>query len=299
MSTNATGGVPAKPNAGAVATVKNSDIVNSVLSKVHQFQSAGELKVPTGYVPENALKSAYLILQETTDSDGKSVLESCSPASIANALLNMVVQGLSPMKKQCSFIAYKQRLSMQREYAGTVALAKRFGGVKDVKANVIYKDDDFAYEKTETGRTKVTKHIQSIDNINVNQIKGAYATLIFEDGSTDTEVMTFDQIKQAWQQGGAKGNSPAHRNFPDQMAMKTVINRACKLHISTSDDSGVFDEEESAPDFRVVESQREIAENANTKVLTIAANEDPKPEAATQVAEPVAASENGQVKAQF
>lgn len=61
MSTNATGGVPAKPNAGAVATVKNSDIVNSVLSKVHQFQSAGELKVPTGYVPENALKSAYLL----------------------------------------------------------------------------------------------------------------------------------------------------------------------------------------------------------------------------------------------
>lgn len=283
----------AKPMNGAIATVKSPDIVTQVLGRVHQFQQSKELKIPKDYVPENALKSAYLILQETKDRDGKSALETCTPASIANALLNMVVQGLSPMKRQCSFIAYGGQLQMQREYAGTVALAKRFGGVKDVAANVIYENDEFEFEKVvATGRTRIIKHVQKFENIDINKIKGAYATLIFEDGSTTSEVMTITQIRSAWNQGAAKGNSPAHRNFPDQMSMKTVINRACKLHISTSDDSGVFDEEENVSDFVVVNAEREIEINAHKKELSFTESEvSPSTSAPTPQAEPRKPSE--------
>lgn len=274
----ASNGAMQKSNGTAVATVKSPDIVTQVLGRVHQFQQSKELKIPKDYVPENALKSAYLILQETKDRDGKSALETCSPASIANALLNMVVQGLSPMKRQCSFIAYGGQLQMQREYAGTVALAKRFGAVKDVSANVIYENDEFEFEKvTETGRTKIVKHIQKFENIDINKIRGAYATLIFNDGTTNTEVMTITQIRSAWNQGAAKGNSPAHRNFPDQMAMKTVINRACKLHISTSDDAGVFDEEETVQDAIEVNASYQIEQNANKSEIAFTPSQEVKP----------------------
>ena len=52
--------------------------------------------------------------------------------------------------------------------------------------------------------------------------------------------MTMDQIKKAWGQGATKGGSPAHKDFTEEMAKKTVINRACKRFINTSDDSPVL-----------------------------------------------------------
>lgn len=55
--------------------------------------------------------------------------------------------------------------------------------------------------------------------------------------------MTIQQIKQAWMQGAMKGQSGAHKNFTDQMAKKTVISRALKLYISSSDDEYLLDNE--------------------------------------------------------
>src|SRR5690606_24667209 len=106
-----------------LALVKK-DTVDVVAEKVRQFQERGEIHFPTNYSPENALKSAWLVLQETKDKNGKPVLQSCTKNSIANALLNMVVQGLTPAKQQGYFIAYGQQLVFQRSYFGTMAVTK-------------------------------------------------------------------------------------------------------------------------------------------------------------------------------
>ncbi len=218
------------------------DITDSVLVRINEFREAGELAFPQGYSPENALKSAALILTDTKTRDNEPVLEHCTKNSIANSLLEMVVQGLSPMKKQCSFIAYGTKLSMQREYNGTIALAKRFASVKDTPvANIIYEGDEFVYEiDPETGKKKIVKHIQSFENIDNSKIKGAYAVVRVEGENLPyIEIMTMKQIRDAWNQGPMKGNSPAHKNFPDQMSKKTVINRGCKILINSSDDSAL------------------------------------------------------------
>jgi len=221
------------------------NITEVVLQRVHQFQKLAEISIPKDYSPENALKSAYLILSEQTDNSGKPVLQSCSRESIANALLNMVVQGLSPMKKQGAFVPYNGKLQWQTEYHGNIALAKRYGGVREVAANVIYEGDVFEYViNAKTGRKEIIKHEQKFENIDINKIKGAYAVLVLQDGSTFVEVMNMIQIQTSWNQGASKGNSPAHRNFKDEMAKKTVINRACKLFISTSSDANILDETE-------------------------------------------------------
>ena len=49
-------------------------------------------------------------------------------------------------------------------------------------------------------------------------------------------------IRKAWGQGAARGNSGAHLNFTDQMAKKTVIARACKIELDSTED-GHNDEE--------------------------------------------------------
>lgn len=212
------------------------DISAQVLAKVDAFQRSGELKIPSDYSPENALKSAYIILSDPKNN----LLEKCNKSSIANALLKMVVWGLSPLKGQCYFIPYKDQLECTPDYSGNIALAKRYGKLKSIKANAIFKDDEFEFIIRPDGRREVQKHTQTINSINT-QVVGAYAVIELQDGTFDTEVMSIDMIRKAWMQGGAKGASPAHTNFTDQMACKTVINRACKLLVRSSDDSVLYD----------------------------------------------------------
>jgi len=261
----------------AVAAVERN-ITDTVLARVTELEKGNQLHFPANYSYQNALKSAWLILQETKDKTGNSVLQSCTKESIANTLLNMVVQGLSPAKKQCYFIAYGKQLQLSRSYFGTVAVLKRLKDVKDVFANVIYDKDEFEIElDLETGLKRVTKHNQSFENIDLAKIKGAYAVVVKTDGTKYTEVMNINQIKASWNQGQAKGNSGAHQNFADQMAMKTVITRACKLFVNTSDDSDLLidaiHEGDKEPPTMQAQIAGEIEENANSEFIDIEGGE--------------------------
>jgi recombination protein RecT len=228
------------------AIKEQTNITEQVLARIKQHQAAG-LRLPGDYSPENALKSAYLVLQEVKDKTGKLAIDSCTKVSVANSLFEMVVRGLSPLKKQCYFIAYGEKLTLSPSYFGNIATARRVG-LKNIVANIIYQGDDFIYSvDTATGRQKVEKHVQKLENIDINKIKGAYAVIEMETGETDIEVMTIQQVKQAWLQGAAKGNSGAHNNFSDEMARKSVINRACKRIINSSDDSYLFEGTEQPP----------------------------------------------------
>jgi len=249
--------------------VKVSDISTQVLAKVEAFKASGELRVPKDYSPENALKASYLILSETKNAGGQKALEHCTKESIANALLKMVVWGLSPLKKQCDFIMYGDKLDCSIEYTGNIALAKRFGGLKDIKANAIFEGDEFEFEvNVETGRKKILKHKQTLESIGSKNLKGAYAVKEMADGTFDVEIMNMQQIRDSWNQGAMKGNSPAHKNFPDQMAVKTVINRACKLLIRGSDDSALItDDDDKAIDVQHEDIQHEISQKANKEDL--------------------------------
>jgi len=247
------------------------DITVQVLEKVKAFENAGELRIPKDYSVENAVKSAYLILLDTQNAAKKNALEVCTKASIANALLRMVVWGLSPMKKQCAFIMYGDKLECQMEYTGNIALAKRWGGMADIKANAVFSGEEFDYSvEAATGRKYIIKHNGSLKIQDEQKVIGAYAVVTMNDGSSFAEVMSMNQIKAAWNQGAMKGNSPAHKNFPDQMAIKTVISRACKLLIRGSDDSILTDnEDEYTLHTEVVDAQveNEIKTESNKQVI--------------------------------
>ncbi|WP_315117929.1 RecT family recombinase [uncultured Clostridium sp.] len=279
-------------------TVQEKNVTEEVLARVQDLNKKGDLVIPKGYSAENALKSAWLILQETIDRDKKPVLQSCSKASIANALLDMVIQGLSPAKKQCYFVAFGGKLQLMRSYMGTVAVTKRLKGVKDVKAHVIYDGDEFEQEyNIDTATVRITKFNPKFENIDLNKIKGVFAVVLGENGPIHTEVMNINQIRKAWAQGTAysSGKSTAHNNFTDEMAKKTVISRACKMFANTSDDSDILieafnnSEEKNYDEKDIInnaeyEVKEEIKEKANSKPIDI----EPEPSKVIDVeAEPV------------
>ena len=219
--------------------VVNNAFIDGLSMQLQEKTKYG-LSFPADYNPTNALMGAYLIMKETTDKNGKCILESCSQASIANSLMDMATLGLNASKKQGYFIAYGGKCQFQKSYFGNITLARR-NGLKTINAEIIYDGDTFKYH-IENGMKVIDVHEQDFMNIDNDKILGAYAVAVMDDGRKVVEVMNINQLKKAWNQrmGGLKEDaSSTHMKFKDQMAKKTVINRLCKLIGNTSTDGNI------------------------------------------------------------
>ncbi len=271
-----------QPNAVATqsqprALTVKEETVDTILTKVQKFQERGELDLPSNYSAGNALKSAWLILQGVVDKNSKPVLQTCTRHSVANSLLDMVLQGLNPAKKQGYFIAYGSTLVFQRSYFGTMAVTKQVvDGVADIYATVVYDGDEFEYEIVR-GRKRVLKHTQKLSNVDDKKIVAAYCQIIFEDGSEITDIMTMAQIRKSWAKSKMNPNADGsiHSQFPEEMVRKTIINRACKDLINSSDDKNIKSKSVLAAITRSDEEKDEIAAdmeieaNANHEVIDV------------------------------
>lgn len=266
---------PTGMRAATQLEIVKKSVVDVVKSKVNEFISSGELFLPKNYSPDNAMKAAWLILQSTVDKDGRPALEVCTRDSIANALLDMVVQGLNPLKKQNYFIAYGKTLTCQRSYFGSMAVAQMVEPrISEFAFAVVYEGDTFKYG-IKNGKKFVTDHEQDIQNVDKKKILAAYCIALDKDGNPfRTEIMTIDEIKQAWKQSKMnpiddKGNvkeGSTHGKFSADMSLKTVISKCCKAIINASSDNALLldkiNRNEDLADRAAVEA--EISEEANT-----------------------------------
>lgn len=246
--------------------VVNNAFIDGLSAQLREKEQYG-LTFPSDYNPTNALMGAYLMLKETTDKSGKCVLDTCTQASIANTLMDMVTMGLSMQKKQCYPIAYGGKLQCQVSYHGHKAMAHRYGA-KTINAEVIYEGDVFRYH-IENGRKILDEHSQDFLNIDLAKIKGAYCVITLTDGSVYMEVMNMAQIKTAWKKGfGYKENSGTHAEFTDMMAKKTVTSRACKQIVQQYGDVFAVStyeqvEQRESDDVTAIDVAYEIENNAN------------------------------------
>ena len=248
--------------------VVNNAFIDGLSMQLQEKTKYG-LSFPADYNPTNALMGAYLIMKETTDKNGKCILESCSQASIANSLMDMATLGLNASKKQGYFIAYGGKCQFQKSYFGNITLARR-NGLKTINAEIIYDGDTFKYH-IENGMKVIDVHEQDFMNIDNDKILGAYAVAVMDDGRKVVEVMNINQLKKAWNQrmGGLKEDANStHMKFKDQMAKKTVINRLCKLIGNTSTDGNISEisdrlDEVADVDMVAEDVAYEIENNAN------------------------------------
>lgn len=264
------------------------NLSDNVLERINAFQEDGSLVLPKNYLVGNKLKSAWLLLQDIKDKNGKNAIEVCDKASVANALLSMCVQALDPGLKQCYFIVYGNQLQLQRSYFGTIAVCKKAGAIKCAPAaNVIYEGDEFEYNiDPVTGRTVVIKHGQKIENINDEKIIGAYAIVTFPDGTTDATIMTKQQIVKSWAQSrNFAGENSTHKKFPAEMAKRTVINKALKTVINSLGDAWIasthdeFDERPNSREAMVEDAESTVIEDIEPENDAAPTNEAPAAEA--------------------
>lgn len=265
-----------------LATMK-TDVFDKVQTMVTGYANSGVIDLPRGYSVGNAVKSAWLKLQEVTDRAGKPALEVCTKPSIINALMDMCCQGLNPAKNQCYFIAYGSKLTLMRSYFGSMHVAKTVDpAITDITYDVVYEGDVFEYEK-KRGKTVIATHRQKLENVDKAKILAAYCSIWRGDEETTT-IMTFDEIKQAWsksqvkpvlESGEIKAGS-THGQFTADMSIRTVVNKACKYVINSSSDNTVL----NSAFTRSAEEQteEEIAENANKIYVDFEDSADEQPE---------------------
>lgn len=261
------------------------ELTRSVESTVRQMEEQKQIELPQDYSVSNALRSAFLAIQETKDKNNKPALEVCTQTSITNALLNMVVQGLTPAREQCYYVCYGQQLVCQRSYFGDIALAQRVDPrIQDVIAEPIFHKDEFSWA-IERGKKVVEYHKPGGLN-DRGDLAGAYCIVLDTHSEPiKTEIMNRDEIIGSWKKsrsypiddkGNIKTNS-THYAHPGEMAKRTVIRRCLKPIINSSNDGYLLRAIDSTEETQA-EVQAEEQENANQEVLDVTPQQGPTPE---------------------
>lgn len=215
------------------------NITDKVFNTLSVYEQQGTVAFPKNYSVGNALKAAYLIYQ------GDQKLQECEPSSVANALLDMCIGGLNPSKNQCYLIPMGKKCTLLTSYFGKQTMVKRIKGVIDVRADVVYKDTEYELLVDEFGNDdiKITKPCPLDKRTNANII-AAWARIILDPeifGATSyVAIMTLEDILNAFNMGNAKGQSKAHKNFLNEMAKRSAINRCIKNFVNTRDDQDIL-----------------------------------------------------------
>lgn len=250
------------------------ETTQQIMDRVNGWQETGELVLPNGYHVGNAIKMAWLYLQTVENMQKQKAVDICTKDSICNALLNMVIHGEYP-QKHCYFIMYGDRLEWNERYLGKLMRAKRDTEIAKVNAQVVYEGDEFVYTIDDNGEKQLVKHVPNIANIDNTKIVAAYAVVINKDGSRHIEIMTRTMIQKAWEQGAMKGKSGAHNNFTDQMCMKTVIQRACKIALDSTADPTDNDDDPNH-NYDEATAQREAAQRQVADAEAIEVKDEPQ-----------------------
>lgn len=211
------------------------NISDIVFNTVQEYQNKGIMTLPKNYDVGTALKSAWLTIQ------GDSKLMNCNRDSLLNSMLDMVVLGLNPAKKQCYFVSMGTSCALIPSYFGKQAAVKRLSGVIDIRSDVIYKGTKYELVCDEYGNDniKILNPCPLEERKKENMI-GAWCKIIMNKDICGSDsyctIMTNQEIESAWKMNRG-GINKTHEIFFVEMAKKSVISRCTKNYINTLDDS--------------------------------------------------------------
>lgn len=252
-----------------------SQIISQAIGQYSQMVENKVFDIPENYSYKNAIQQARYLLTKPAESgknQGLSIIDVCTPQSILQAVMEMAQKGLNPDKKQCYFIPYGNTCTLSVSYQGNVALAKRNGqDIGEIYGYAVYKNDKFELDfDIAKGTYKIKTYVPNVNEWRKDDLIGAFAVITDKAGDVKyTEYMTMEQIRSAWSMGAANGNSPAHKKFPDQQAIKTVKSRAVKSFVNTADDSEIVSADDRSTTYTDKAFKQELEQKANTLELDV------------------------------
>lgn len=163
-------------------------------------------------------------------------LRNCTPASLLKAIMDAATLGMIPfsMMNECAIIPYGNIAQFQIMYRGIYKLAMNTGMFKDIRMDIVRKEDKFNYEK---GFDVKLIHIPSQKPIADREIIFFYGLYELKDGGKDFVIMAQKDMdahrdKYSKQYRKAKSNKNLttaiwHNEF-EAMGLKTILIKLLK-----------------------------------------------------------------------
>lgn len=193
--------------------------INSQLSASLDKQVAA---LPDKFNKQRFMQNCMTVLQ-----DGQSDFSKVEAKTVVRTLLNGAFLGLDFFNGECYAIPYGNECKFQTDYKGEIKLCKRYSKnpIKDIYAKVVKEGDDFE-ESIENGRQTVNFKPKSFNN---GEIIGAFAIVLYQDGSMMYDTMSKAEIEHTRQVFSKAKDSKAWKESYGEMCKKTVLRRLCKL----------------------------------------------------------------------
>lgn len=158
-------------------------------------------------------------------------LSRCSTSSLVTCIVACAQLGIEPgdNTQRAYLIPRGGECTLMIGYRGLIELAYRSGTIESIDAQVIYDGDEY---QIDLGTDPRVVHRPTLENR--GEMVGVYAVIHVRGASVPiVEVMdlkTIDKIRRA-----AGSRSPAWRDWPEEMAKKSVIKRPLKRVPLSSD----------------------------------------------------------------
>jgi recombination protein RecT len=206
-----------------------TDALVSIKKRIESQIDEKQKALPEGFQKERFVQNCLIVLKNMKG------IQDIDVNSVSRTLLQAAFLGLDFLSKECYAIAYYNKhtnsyeINFQTDYKGEVKLAKKYSinPIKEIYAKVVREGDDF--------QEIITDGKQSINFIprpfSDKIIIGAFAVVLYADGSMMYEVMSSKEINSVKDNYSKSKNSEAWSKSEGEMYKKTVLRRLCK-HIS-------------------------------------------------------------------
>ena len=210
--------------------------------KLNQLIAAKVDAMPQGFNQTRFLQNCMTVLQDTKG------IENCNPTSVARTLLKGAFLGLDFFQKECYAIPYGNDLQFQTDYKGETKMAKKYSirAIKDIYAKVVRKGDEFNEEIVQGQQVVNFKPLP----FNNDEIIGAFAVVLYQDGGMEYETMSTEQIEGIRNNFSKMKNGLMWTKTPEEAYKKTVLRRLTK---------------KIEKDFSSVEQAKAYAESADVE----------------------------------
>lgn len=183
-----------------------------------------------------------IVIIETPNDKGEQPLMACTDASICRAVLKAATAGLQ-FQGEAYLIPYGDECTFMASVWGELHVVQRSGKLKSVWTDVIYEADeyrivrglnpDLVHEITGSFHLPGANYPigdgpkVSLADKGRGAVLCAYACAELEDGAVQWSIMLESEMALARNQSKS-ANSPAHKNWGDEMRKKMALRRAMK-----------------------------------------------------------------------
>lgn len=206
--------------ANEMVLTPRGELIKQVENKLSSLLAEQTNAFPKNFNQTRFLQNCMAVLIDTKE------IEKCKPISIVRTLIKGAYLGLDFFRKECYAIPYADVLTFQTGYIGEIKLAKRYGtAIQDIYAKIVQEGDELEINIVD-GRQSLNFKPKAFND---GKIVGAFAVVIFKDGTTRYETMSVKEIEDIRTKFSKAPNSPAWQKSYGEMCKKVVLRRVCKM----------------------------------------------------------------------